>query len=662
MLDRRYILGALGALLGATASEALAKPRKKAAAKGSGKKGKKGRAAKPSKKTKAVKHAPPAPPPPPPPPPVPDQTDPAVKATLTAAFETILNDLLAASPLLATSLGMDKGNFASQKSRVDDRSAAALNANAARLRKAVSLLQAIPRGQLSYADRTDFDTVLWDQSTQLEGAQAWTFGDNAMPVNTTFYADTPYVVSQMTGLYCVMPDFLNSQHVIANRADADAYLARLDGFAAGLDQETVRLTQDAARGIIAPDFILKGAIAGLTKLRDVDPAQSTLINSLDTRATTLAITPPADTTWRAAAEAKVTGPLKDALTRQIDALNVLLAKATHDAGVLNLPGGAAYYAYAARVGTSVDLTPRDIHTLGLQKVSDINAELDSRLRTLNRTQGTPGERMHALYTDPSQLYPNDDAGKAQLLSDLNAKVDKVFARLPGYFGTLPKTKVIIKRIPVATEAGQPGGYYQPAALDGSRPGTYYINLRDTAETPKFLLSTLTYHEAIPGHHMQISLQQEASIPMLRKVASYNAYVEGWALYAEQLASEMGMYDNDPYGRIGYLHDALFRAVRLVVDTGMHAMGWSREQAVTYMVDNTGDLESSAATEIERYCAWPGQALGYMVGKLTWLKIRDAMKAKAGASFDIKKFHDTGLLSGSVPLAVLENIYEDRNLT
>ena len=658
MLDRRFILSSLAALLGATATDALAKARKKAPAKKSTKASKKGKKGKPSKKAKPVRRAPPAPPPPPPPPPVPDQTDPEVKAALTTAFETILNDLLAASPLLTTSLGMDRGNFAGQKSRVDDRSAAGLNANASRLRKAVGLLQAIPRARLSYADRTDYDTVLWDQSIQLEGAQTWTFGDNATPMNTAFYADTPYVVSQLTGLWCVMPDFLDSQHVIANSADATAYIARLDGFAAGLDQETARLNQDAARGILPPDFILQGAIDGLTKLRDVDPAQSTLINSIDTRTTTLAI--PGD--WKAQAQARVTGPLKDALTRQIDALTVLKERATHDAGVLNLPNGAAYYAYTARMGTSVDMTPKDIHTLGLQKVSDINIELDARLRTLNRTQGTTGERMHALYTDPTQLYPNDEGGKAQLLTDLNAKVAKVFARLPGYFGTLPKTKVVIKRVPEAIEAGQPGGYYQPAALDGSRPGTYYINLRDTAETPKFLLSTLTYHEAIPGHHMQISLQQEASIPMLRKVSSYNAYVEGWALYAEQLAGEMGMYDNDPFGRIGYLHDALFRAVRLVVDTGMHSLGWSREQAVAYMVDKTGDVESAAATEIERYCAWPGQALGYMVGKLTWLKIRDAMKAKAGASFDIKKFHDTGLLSGSVPLAVLENIYEDRDLT
>jgi uncharacterized protein (DUF885 family) len=270
--------------------------------------------------------------------------------------------------------------------------------------------------------------------------------------------------------------------------------------------------------------------------------------------------------------------------------------------------------------------------------------------------------MRAMYADPKYIYPNTDDGKAQILSDLNAKVAAVQARLPSYFGVLPKTRVAIKRVPVATEAGAPGGYYNPASLDGSRPGMYYINLRDTAEIPSWTLSTLTYHESIPGHHLQLSIQQEAGgLPMLRKLSGFNAYMEGWALYAEQLAGEMGMYDSDPAGRIGYLHDALFRAVRLVVDTGMHNLGWSREQAIAYMVDQTGDTESGATTEIERYCVWPGQALGYMVGKLTWLKLRDAQKAKQGAAFDIKTFHDTGLLCGAVPLDVLSHVYKDAGL-
>jgi uncharacterized protein (DUF885 family) len=237
------------------------------------------------------------------------------------------------------------------------------------------------------------------------------------------------------------------------------------------------------------------------------------------------------------------------------------------------------------------------------------------------------------------------------------KVQTVRAKLPQYFRTLPKADLIIKRIPKYTEAGQPGGYYQPGSLDGKRPGTYYINLRDTAEVPSWTLPTLTYHEGIPGHHLQLSIQQETDLPMIRKLSFFSAYIEGWALYSEQLADEMGMYDNDPFGRIGYLHDAMFRGVRLVVDTGMHAMRWSREQAIKYYVDTLGDQEASAATEVERYCVWPGQACAYMLGKLTILRLREKAKTALGPRFDIRDYNDAVLVGGAVPLTVLEQVVD-----
>jgi uncharacterized protein (DUF885 family) len=217
---------------------------------------------------------------------------------------------------------------------------------------------------------------------------------------------------------------------------------------------------------------------------------------------------------------------------------------------------------------------------------------------------------------------------------------------------------VIKRVPKYTEASQPGGYYENASLDGKRPGIYHINLRDTAEVPSWTLPTLTYHESIPGHHLQLSIQQEATLPLIRKVSFFSAYIEGWALYAEQLADEMGMYDNDPFGRIGYLHDAMFRGVRLVVDTGIHSMRWSREQAIKYFTDTLGDPVASATTEVERYCVWPGQACAYMLGKLTILRLRDKAKTALGSKFDIHQFHDAILLCGAVPLTVLETVVDN----
>lgn len=205
----------------------------------------------------------------------------------------------------------------------------------------------------------------------------------------------------------------------------------------------------------------------------------------------------------------------------------------------------------------------------------------------------------------------------------------VRARLPEQFGVLPKANVTIVRVPKYIESSAPGGYYQPPALDGSRPGRYYINLRDTAEVPSWTLPTLTFHEVIPGHHLQGSIQQEANLPLIRKITGYTAYIEGWALYAEQLAVEMGMYADDSWGHIGQLHDAIFRGVRLVIDSGMHSMKWSREQAIKYYVDHIGDPEASATTEVERYCVWPGQACSYMVGKTTFLRLRDKAKLPWG---------------------------------
>jgi len=567
----------------------------------------------------------------------------ATASPLDATFDSIFQDILKLSPMTCTSLGLDKDKLAYQKSKLDGDSPADSAAWIAHWKKARARLGAIDRARLHGMDRVNYDTVLWDTSNSLAGAEAFKFGSTG--------GAAPYVLSQLTGSYQSVPDFLDSQHSIDTKVDADAYLARLEAFAVLLDQETAQFKLDTAAGVVPPDFVIDQTLKQLKALR----TQNTLVSSVADRAKAKGIAGD----WQAQAEKIVTGPVNAALERQMAAVAARRAAAVHDAGVWRLKQGEAYYAYAARSGTSTDLSPDDIHRLGLDKVAEISSQIDVILKSQGMTQGTPGERMRALYTDPKQLYPNTDAGKTQLLADLNKMVDDVYAKLPDWFGVQPKSKVTIKRVPVATEAGAPGGYYQGASLDGSRPGAYYINLRDTAENPKFLLPTLTHHEAVPGHHLQISIQQEAQgLPMLRKISGFNAYIEGWALYAEQLADEMGLYADDPFGKVGYLHDALFRAVRLVVDTGIHHKRWTREQAIDYMVKYTGDAESADATEIERYCVWPGQALGYMVGKLTWLKIRAASQAKLGNGFSIKTFHDTGLLCGAVPLSVLEQVYKD----
>ena len=255
-----------------------------------------------------------------------------------------------------------------------------------------------------------------------------------------------------------------------------------------------------------------------------------------------------------------------ALDRQIALVKEMRAKAVHDAGVWRCRRAMQYYADSVDRGDDHEHEPEEIHKTGLEVVADYTARIDADMKKLGLTKGTVGERLRRMYDDPKFRYPNTDEGKEKLLADLNVKIQKIRARLPEYYGVLPKADLVIKRVPKATEAGAPGGYYNPGSLDGKRPGMYYINLRDTAEVPSWTLSTLSYHEGIPGHHLQLSIQQETDLPLIRKVSGFTAYIEGWALYSEQFADEMGMYADDPWGRIGYMHDAMFRGVRLVVDS------------------------------------------------------------------------------------------------
>lgn len=577
-------------------------------------------------------------------------SDPAAAKQLADAFDAIFKERTAHSPESATSLGLDKGELAPLKAKLSPVTEAEDLASLGRLKSAAARLKAIPRDKLAGMDRINYDTIRWSQDIALEGCEHFRFG--------SWGYSQPYVLSQLTGAYQDLPDFLGTQHSIETKTDADAYLSRMDAFATMMRQEIDRVKSDVALGVVPPDFILAKALGQMTALRAVKGADSSMTKALVEKTAAKGIAG----NWAGEAAKRVDGPIAAAIDAQIALLNSLRTKATHDAGVWKLKDGEAYYAYAARIGTTTTLTPEEIHQRGLDLVKEISAEADVKLKALGFSTGTVGERMRALGDTAKYIYPNTDAAKDKLLADLNVKIAEVQAKLPDYFGVLPKSQVTVRRVPKEIEAGAPGGYYQRPSLDGSRPGAYYINLRDTAEWPTWSLPTLTYHEAIPGHHLQISIQQEAgSLPMLRKISFYSAFAEGWALYAEKLAGEMGMYDRDPEGYIGYLQSSLFRAIRLVVDTGMHAKRWTREQAIQYFVATNGNKESAATTEIERYVVWPGQALSYMTGKLQWMRLREAMQTKQGKAFSIKTFHDTGMLAGAVPLAVLEQVYKDAGL-
>ncbi|MDF7777617.1 DUF885 family protein [Sphingomonas sp. AOB5] len=570
-------------------------------------------------------------------------------AKLTALLDRMMQDFLKESPEFMTVLGMDSGPNAAVRSLLDDRSQAFTDKAFAAFRGYGTELAAIDRKALTGMDAVNYDTTKFFIDTAAI-SDKFDYGTQG-----TIGGAAPYVVSQLTGSYGGIPQFLDTNHQIKTAADGETYLDRLKAFAKVLDVETDRTRADYAKGATPPDFVLRRTAEQFDAILKVAPGESSMTTSLVRRAAAANL--PGD--WKARAEAIVRDAVYPALQRQAAVLSAALPTASKEAGCWRLPDGEAYYRYGVLAYTTTAMSGEEIHKVGLEQVAELSARADAILRKQGMTQGTVGERIAAIGKRPGQLYPNTDAGKAQLLADLNAQMAAMAKRLPEVFGRVPKASVEIKRVPVEIEAGAPGGSYQLPALDGSRPGAYYINLRDTAEWPKFTLPTLTYHEASPGHHHQISLALEAQgIPLLRKMPLFSGYTEGWGLYAEQLADEMGMYEGDPWGQLGYLQSLMFRAARLVADSGLHYKRWSREQTVKYMVEALGDSETTLTTEVERYCVWPGQACSYKLGHIVWERSREAAKKTLGAKFDIKGFHDTALAAGAVPLSVLEAAMAD----
>ncbi|TVV76852.1 DUF885 domain-containing protein [Sphingomonas solaris] len=565
-------------------------------------------------------------------------------ARLNALFDRIMDGILTRSPEFATSLGLDKGTHAEARRRLDDASDEGLRRNLAQTKGWIAELEAIPVAGLSPAAVLNREVIL--ESQRLDTVAPERFGLDSVI--------RPYRIFQQGGAYYNTPDFLNDTHVIATKADAEAYLARLEAFAVVLDQDTAVQRARATRGIIAPDFALDLTLAQMQRLRAAPVAESQLVRSLADRAKAKGIAGE----WQARAAGIVTARIHPALDRQIALVGDLRRQTRPGAGVWRLPDGEALYAAALAEATTTTLSPEEVHRMGLAQVAELSAELDRILKGQGLTKGTIAERLGALNRDPAQLYPDTPAGRAELIASLNRGVQGMAAKLPRAFGHIPGAPLEIRAVPVEIQDGASNGYYKSAALDGSRPAIYFINLKEVADWPKYSLPSLTYHEALPGHHLQISIAQgSGDIPLLRKIGFYGAYLEGWALYAEQLADELGGYAT-PLERAGYLQSFLFRAARLVVDTGIHTKRWDREKATDYMVETVGFVRPRSQREVERYCTQPGQACSYKVGHAAWLRARAGAEKTLGKRFDIKRFHEV-LADGAMPLTLLERVVTER---
>ena len=567
---------------------------------------------------------------------------PVDSASLAQLFAQLSHEQFRQTPELATLFGFDIGENADLRGRIADASLSGRDAARAAIRDQLRRLEAFPRQDLGESDRMSLDVVQYARRAAAEMME-FRFGSDMMTLH-----HSPYAVSQLHGAYQLMSTILAELQPVRDRQDAEWYLSRLAAFGERIDDETERVRHDAALGVAAPDFILDLTLAKLR--RALAPAeQPTVLSALAKRVAALGL----GGTYLSDAGKIYGETVLPALRRQFEALERQRAGAAHDAGCWRFEEGRAFYEAALRFATTTRLSPGEVHAFGVEQANAIASRLDGLLRRQGMTQGTIGERLAALARDPAQIFPDTDAGREQIIAYGNACLTTVRARLPKVFHRLPPCDFEVRRMVAQVEAGGPPAAAAAPAADGSRPGVVYLNLHDTAKVPRYSIPAMIHHEALPGHQLEGGLSlTNRGVPPIRRTLLFSGFGEGWALYAEQLADELGVYQDDPFGQIGYLQFQLFRASRCVVDTGIHAMGWSRERAVRYLVEQDGDPAGLAASEVDRYCVMIGQSCSYKLGQAAFVQLRDKAKATLGERFNIKAFHEAVLSNGHLPLDIL----------
>ena len=564
--------------------------------------------------------------------------DPAAEKLLSDIAEELMVDY----PENATALGIDRDVRIALKSKLTDRSAAGQKEIAERSARRLERLKAIDPKTLGKAAAIDVDVVRTAHEFAMEGFK-FPFGDVALLNSSWSWRNAPYVVAQNTGAFLEIPGLLDEQHTINSRADADAYLARMEAYAGQLDGETERLKSAAAQNVIAPDFLLDKTLGAMKIAREGAVTDWSLVTSLVKRAK--------DMPGIADAAAKIAKEkVAPALARQNAELEAHRKRATPDAGVWKLPHGDEYYAWCLRAGTTTRMTPDEIHERGKHELAELQSRMDAILKKGGFSQGTVGDRMNGLAKQARFQFEQSDAGRAKLMAFLAARVADMRKRLPRAFATQVPGFFEIKRMQPEVEPGAPGAYGGPGTIDGKVSGKFWINLRDMSIWTTYNTPTLTYHESIPGHVWQG--EYTFKLPLCRSLLAFNAYSEGWALYAEQLGDELGCYDDDPFGRLGYLQSISFRACRLVVDTGLHAKRWTRQEAIEWFAKTNGSSVAEVSGEVDRYCAWPGQACGYKVGHSEINRLRAKAQTALGKRFDLRKFDDAVVTGGGVPMTTL----------
>jgi len=565
-------------------------------------------------------------------------------AKANAFFDRVFEETLARSPQLEAQLGIKKDT-----DKWDDISEAHAREE---LELTVKHYAELPR-------LVDFDAL--DAQTRI--SYRMFVRESELAIEGWRWRHHDYPFNQMSGLCSEAPAFLINAHRVDTVADARAYITRLRGLAPLLDELIAGARRRQAEGILPPKFVfalvadsVREVIAG--QPFDNSARKSALLEDFEGKVAALKDLDAATRSQLGAdARAALVEAVKPAYERVLAVLAEQERVATDDDGVWKLPDGLAYYAFALRQANTTTLTADEIHELGLREVARIHREIEAIMAKVG-FKGDLAAFLRHMKEDPQFYYPNTPEGKAAYLKRATGIVDAMRARLGEFFVTLPKAPLIIKPVEPFREQGSAAAFLDPSTPDGSRPGVYYVNTLDMRGLPIFEMETLAHHEAIPGHHLQIAIAQELTgLPKFRMFDENGAYIEGWALYAEYFPKEFGFY-SDPYQDYGRLNDELLRAVRLVVDTGIHAKRWTRAQVMDYFRQNTSNSERDIFTETNRYIVWPGQATSYKIGMIQILALREEAKRALGPAFELRKFHDVILRNGAVPMDLLAEIVRD----
>jgi uncharacterized protein (DUF885 family) len=561
-------------------------------------------------------------------------------------YEKAFAETVFSEPELLSALGMvEQFGITGHNGKLSDESPAHQQMVIDRWKRDLTQLREYPLNRQSPSQKLSTHVLDWFLERQVEG-EKWQFHN--------------YPVNQLFGVQNQFPSFMANTHRLLAKRDCEYYLMRLDAVPKKFDQllESLRVREE--KQILPPRFVVDEVLKEMTDFIAKPAAENILATSFKERAAKIdKMNDSERADFQKRVETSVANNVYPAYQKLIDYFKGIQPKTTTDDGVWKLPEGDAFYAYALHDNTTTTLKPDEVHALGLREI----ARIESEMRTLLDANGFAGQAigasMEALAKDPRFLYANDDKGRADALAEYKRLIDTATERCNQLFLTAPRAKCEVRRVEQFKETTSSGAYYQSGAMDGTRPGIFFANLRDMNGVPKWSMPTLAYHEGIPGHHWQLSIAQELKgLPQFRKIIPFTSYAEGWALYCEWLAADLGWYKDDPFGNLGRLQGELFRAVRLVVDTGIHAKHWTREQAIAYMHEKTGISEKEVTAEIERYIVIPGQACAYKIGMLKIQELRARAQKELGEKFDVREFHDTLLKNGALPLDILEEQVND----